>query len=186
MRVLQYLWFHFITSATSWLPDLAAFPAPARISCCGLRSKVAEEISRSRDTSPSILRIAWKSAGCLHCHGLLAARRREKSSWRTRCNSDRTPCWSRETTRRSMDPIDLDPESRADSHWPGCLGRGSRDGHEGCGRRTRRCCRSKFRGHARYSAVWNCCRCSSARYSEALPDRSGPVRALSQGSGIGK
>ena len=22
MRVLQYLWFHFITAATSWLPDL--------------------------------------------------------------------------------------------------------------------------------------------------------------------
>src|SRR5580692_3515671 len=76
MRVLQYLWFHFITFATGWLPDLR--PAlrlrgwllrPA-FGCCGENLQVARHVTINFTNRVEIGDDVFIATGCwLHARG---------------------------------------------------------------------------------------------------------------------
>src|SRR5580700_1668969 len=103
MRVLQYLWFHFITVATGWLPDLRpvlrlrGFLLRPSFRSCGGNLQVARDVAINFTNHLEIGSDVFIATGCwLHAWGEL--------SWRTKCNSGRTPFWSPGTTRQSMGP----------------------------------------------------------------------------------
>ncbi len=76
MRVLQYLWFHFITLATCWLPDLR--PAlrlrglllrPA-FKCCGENLQIGRQVVINFTNRGEIGNDVFISTGCwLHARG---------------------------------------------------------------------------------------------------------------------
>jgi maltose O-acetyltransferase len=79
MRVFQYLWFHFITVATSWLPDLRpllqlrGFLLRPAFKACGRNLQVARHVTINFSNRMEIGRDVFLAAGCwLHGHGGIA------------------------------------------------------------------------------------------------------------------
>lgn len=76
MRVLQYLWFHFITVATSWLPDLRPVPRlrgfllwPS-FKSCGRNLQVARHVTINFSNRVEIGSDVFIATGCwLHAGG---------------------------------------------------------------------------------------------------------------------
>jgi acetyltransferase-like isoleucine patch superfamily enzyme len=76
MRVLQYLWFHFITVATGWLPDLRPVPwlrgsllRPA-FKKCGENLQVARHVAINFTNRVEIGSDVFIATGCwLHARG---------------------------------------------------------------------------------------------------------------------
>jgi acetyltransferase-like isoleucine patch superfamily enzyme len=76
MRVLQYLWFHLITIATAWLPDLrpvlrfrGQLLRPS-FKTCGGNLQVAQRVTINFTNRMEIGRDVFLAAGCwLHAHG---------------------------------------------------------------------------------------------------------------------
>ena len=176
MRVLQYLWFHFITVATSWLPDLRpvlrlrGFLLRPSFKSCGRNLQVARHVTINFTNRLEIGSDVFIATGCwLHARGgivledevqlgpyAVLVRRRPYANRRF------LPVWSE--------------QSCADSYLPRVVDRGSRDGHEGCRHRTRRSSCGQFRGHARRSAVHDGGRRPRARHSKKIADRDCPVK----------
>ena len=76
MRVLQYLWFHFVTIATSWLPDLwpvlwlRGFLLRPSFKSCGRNLQVARQVTINFSNRLEIGRDVFIATGCwLHAHG---------------------------------------------------------------------------------------------------------------------
>jgi maltose O-acetyltransferase len=76
MRVLQYLWFHFITVATSWLPDLRPVPRlrgfllRPSFKCCGENLQVARHVTINFTNRLEIGSDVFIATGCwLHAGG---------------------------------------------------------------------------------------------------------------------
>lgn len=70
MRVLQYLWFHFITVATSWMPDLRPVPRlrgfllRPSFKCCGRNLQVARQVSVNFTNRLEIGSDVFLATGC--------------------------------------------------------------------------------------------------------------------------
>lgn len=70
MRVLQYLWFHFITIATSWMPDLRpvlwlrGFLLRPSFKICGGNLQVARHVTINFTNHVEIGRDVFLAAGC--------------------------------------------------------------------------------------------------------------------------
>jgi len=76
MRVLQYLWFHFITVVTSWWPDLRpvlwlrGFLLRPSFKSCGQNLQVARHVTINFTNRVEIGRDVFLAAGCwLHAWG---------------------------------------------------------------------------------------------------------------------
>jgi maltose O-acetyltransferase len=76
MRVLQYLWFDFITAATSWLPDLRpvlwlrGFLLRPSFKCCGGNLQVARHVAINFTNRMEIGSDVLIATGCwLHAGG---------------------------------------------------------------------------------------------------------------------
>jgi len=76
MRVLQYLWFHFITVATSWLPDLRpvlclrGFLLRPSFKSCGRNLQVARHVTINFTSRVEIGSDVFLATGCwLHARG---------------------------------------------------------------------------------------------------------------------
>ena len=165
MRVLQYLWFHFITVATSWLPDLRpvlrlrGFLLRPSFKSCGGNLQVARHVTINFTNRLEIGSDVFLATGCwLHARGGIVLEDE------VQLGPYSVLVTRRPHTDRRILPI-WPKQSCADSHLPGVVGRGPRHGHEGCGHRTRRPSRGQFRGHARCSAVCDGGRRSRARHS---------------------
>jgi acetyltransferase-like isoleucine patch superfamily enzyme len=79
MRVLQYLWFHFITMATSWLPDLCpvlwlrGFLLQPSFKRCGANLQVARHVNVNFTNRLEIGNDVFLATGCwLHARGGIA------------------------------------------------------------------------------------------------------------------
>jgi maltose O-acetyltransferase len=70
MRVLQYLWFHFISVVTSWLPDLRpvlrlrGFLLRPSFMCCGENFQVARNVTINFTNRVEIGSDVYLAAGC--------------------------------------------------------------------------------------------------------------------------
>ena len=76
MRVFQYLWFHLITVATSWLPDLRpvlrlrGFLLRPAFKCCGGNLQVARHVTINFTNRVQIGNDVFIATGCwLHAGG---------------------------------------------------------------------------------------------------------------------
>jgi acetyltransferase-like isoleucine patch superfamily enzyme len=76
MRVLQYLWFHFITVATSWLPDLRpvlqlrGFLLQPSFKSCGRNLQVSRHVTINFTNRLEIGSDVFLATGCwLHAQG---------------------------------------------------------------------------------------------------------------------
>lgn len=76
MRVLQYLWFHFITLATSWLPDLRpvlrlrGFLLRPAFKACGRNFQIARHVTINFSSRLEIGDDVYMATGCwLHAWG---------------------------------------------------------------------------------------------------------------------
>ena len=76
MRLLQYLWFHFIMSATGWLPDLRpilqmrGFLLWPSFKTCGRNLQVARRVTINYSSRIEIGRDVYIATGCwLHAWG---------------------------------------------------------------------------------------------------------------------
>jgi acetyltransferase-like isoleucine patch superfamily enzyme len=79
MRVLQYLWFHFLTLATSWLPDLRlvlrfrGFLLRPAFQSCGSNFQIARQVTINFSNRLEIGSDVYIATGCwLHaCGGIV-------------------------------------------------------------------------------------------------------------------
>jgi maltose O-acetyltransferase len=76
MRVIQYLWFHFISVATSWLPDLRpvlrfrGFLLRPSFKCCGGNLQIARHVTINFTSRLEIGSDVFIATGCwLHAAG---------------------------------------------------------------------------------------------------------------------
>jgi maltose O-acetyltransferase len=76
MRVLQYLWFHFITVGTSWLPDLRpvlrlrGFLSRPSFKSCGRNLQLARNVTINFTNRMEIGNDVYMATGCwLHARG---------------------------------------------------------------------------------------------------------------------
>ena len=76
MRILKYLWFHFVMTATSWLPDLRpvlklrGFLSRPAFKSCGANLQVAGGVTVNFTTRVELGRDVYLAQGCwLHAAG---------------------------------------------------------------------------------------------------------------------
>jgi maltose O-acetyltransferase len=76
MRVLQYLWFHFIATATNWLPELRpvlrlrGFLMRPAFRCCGRNLQVSRHVTVNFTNRLEIGSNVFLATGCwLHARG---------------------------------------------------------------------------------------------------------------------
>ena len=172
MRVLQYLWFHFIMSATGWLPDLRpvlrarGFLLRPAFKACGTNFQIAAARDHQFYQSPG------NRPRCLYCDGLLVARlgrnrhRGRGATWALRVlvTGDHT----REGGSYRHGPSKLG----ADSSVRGFLGGCARHRHEECDRWTRRTSCRQLGGDARHSGVRRGGRRARADHSTKITNRN--------------
>ena len=167
MRVLQYLWFHFIALATCWLPDLRPFLRlrgfvlrPA-FKTCGRNFQMARRVTINFTNRLEIGSDVYIATGCwLNARGGIVIGGRS-ATWTVRGSGYWRPHrgW-RVIPERSQ-------QFGANPLMPGIVGRCTRHRHQGCDHWSRRFAGGKFRGDTRHSAMrsggWRARACNSTK-----------------------
>ena len=107
MRVLQYLWFHFISVGHKLVARSAACPAAARIFVAAFVQKLRGKSSSLAACDHQLYQSPGNRQRCLPCDGLLVARPgRNRPGGRGATRTVRRSGHA-ETTRKSTDPTGL-------------------------------------------------------------------------------